>query len=107
MKTLQEFITENKQEPINEATKGTIEYELILKCAKALRISYNDAEEFIIGGGGIGNETAENAAKRMGYDEASGEYDTFWKKIYTRIEFSVMMHIAAGNDYVKAKDPIL
>lgn len=104
MKDFIDFISENTQ--LNESRKGTVQYELILQFANKLKISYDEADDFLIGGGSD-LSTVLAAAEKMGYkDSSDSSYDAFWKKIYTRIEYSVMMHLAA-EERLQSSDKLL
>lgn len=82
---------------LTEARRTTVEDELINILSKKLKVSYNEAKDFLIGSArpDAGME-ALNKATKMGYNEYESS-ERFWAKIYTPVEYAVAMAIAAGD----------
>jgi hypothetical protein len=104
MKTFKSMLLEQQ---LDEMARNTIGGALLDKFAKALRVSPRDAKDFIFGGGGnTPSDKVMAAAEKMGYKDGSDSYDKFWQKIYTHVEYSVLMHMAAGGS-VDTNDRLL
>lgn len=77
-------------------SKDTVSGELTARLAKYIKADVKDTYYFLFGGApGLGDEAMKKAEK-LGWND-SGEYDAFWKKVFSRVEYTVLQALAADD----------
>ena len=80
----------------------SIEDALVAMLSKKLKVSSAEAKAFLYGSGSTASmKNVLEKAKKIGYNEEGEGYDSFWQKIYTPVEYAIMMNIAAGDYNIK------